>query len=217
MAYPERLYRRLHPPADGRSAPQPADGRSGRSPSDAESSLASRLWYAARVRPARRAARSARRSSRTSADQPLFSLYFRSEQVPNPSSRVRLGADRDRFGLPRPALDWRVTEQDVDSVATWLDLLDKSLDGQGVGRVVRPEDGWSANIHGGPHQLGTTRMSSRPQDGVVDADCRVHSVANLYVTGGSVFTTGGHANPTITIMALSIRLADHLRANLHHS
>ena len=61
------------------------------------------------------------------------------------------------------------------------------------------------------HQLGTARMHRDPSGGVVDSDCRVHTVPNLYVAGGAVFPTGGYANPTLTIVALSLRLADHLK------
>jgi choline dehydrogenase-like flavoprotein len=62
--------------------------------------------------------------------------------------------------------------------------------------------------------MGTTRMSADPRAGVVDAQCRVHSVANLYLAGSSVFTTGGHANPTFTLVALALRLADELQRSL---
>jgi choline dehydrogenase-like flavoprotein len=80
--------------------------------------------------------------------------------------------------------------------------------------VLEPKQDWRAEIVGGPHHLGTTRMSRRPADGVVDGNCRVHTVDNLYVAGSSVFTTGGHANPSLTILALAIRLADHLRSEI---
>jgi len=69
-------------------------------------------------------------------------------------------------------------------------------------------------MNGGFHHLGTTRMAADPRAGVVDADCRVHGVANLYIAGSSVFPTGGCANPTLTIVALALRLADHLEAQL---
>ena len=62
------------------------------------------------------------------------------------------------------------------------------------------------------HQLGTTRMSASPEEGVVDAQCRVHKVENLFIAGGSVFPTSSHANPTLTVVALALRLADHLKS-----
>jgi choline dehydrogenase-like flavoprotein len=80
--------------------------------------------------------------------------------------------------------------------------------------VILPRPGWEEGIIGGPHHMGTTRMAADPRHGVVDADCRVHSIDNLHVAGSSVFTTGGYANPTFTIVALALRLADHLRERL---
>jgi choline dehydrogenase-like flavoprotein len=65
---------------------------------------------------------------------------------------------------------------------------------------------------GGKHHMGTTRMHVDPKQGVVDPDCRVHGVGNLFIAGSSVFPTGGYANPTLTIVALAIRLADHLKS-----
>lgn len=72
-------------------------------------------------------------------------------------------------------------------------------------------DGWRSALEGGKHHMGTTRMHADPRLGVVDPDGRVHGAPNLYVTGSSVFPSGGYANPTLTIVALAIRLADHLR------
>jgi choline dehydrogenase-like flavoprotein len=69
------------------------------------------------------------------------------------------------------------------------------------------------NFNSVAHHLGTTRMSASPEDGVVDADCKAHGITNLYIAGGSVFPTGGHANPTLVIVALALRLGDLLRAS----
>jgi choline dehydrogenase-like flavoprotein len=107
---------------------------------------------------------------------------------------------------------------DVRSLARLQDLLDEHFTALGLGRVVRP--GGDAGGTGEPrlhsvgglhHALGTTRMHRDERRGVVDPDGRVHGTGNLYVTGGSVFPTGGYANPSLTIAALAIRLADHLR------
>jgi choline dehydrogenase-like flavoprotein len=150
-------------------------------------------------------------------------LIIRGEQAPNPDSRVMLVNDRDRFGMPRAALDWRLSMADKDSVAAIARALDGELQRLGIGRVEpaewlsdgRPE--WpvdptvSNHPIGGYHHMGTTRMSADPALGVVDADCRVHGYGNLYVAGSSVFPTGGWANPTLTILALVLRLAAHLR------
>ena len=146
----------------------------------------------------------------------------RAEQAPNPDSRVVLTGERDALGMPRVALDWRFSALDKDTVRGTMQALDAEMRRTGMGTVT-PEpwladDGpeWevdpliSNHPIGGFHHMGTTRMAASPRDGVVDADCRVHGVANLYVAGSSVFTTSGWANPTLTIVALALRLADHL-------
>ena len=144
------------------------------------------------------------------AVRPDAALYFRAEQLPNRENRVLLGPRRDALGMPRARLAWKIGDSSIRSIETWLAVLDSELRSTGAGRVVMPADGWQAGIIGGPHHLGATRMASSPRAGVVDADCRVHSVKNLYIAGSSVFTTGGYANPTFTIVALALRLADHL-------
>jgi choline dehydrogenase-like flavoprotein len=145
---------------------------------------------------------------------PTQSLYFRTEQAPDRDSRVMLGETRDELGLRRITLDWRVTERDTTTIEQWLGLLAKALSGNGSGTVLPPVPGWEDKIIGGPHHMGTTRMAASAAKGVVDADCRVHGTANLYVAGSSVFPTGGYANPTFTIVTLALRLADRLRAEL---
>jgi choline dehydrogenase-like flavoprotein len=172
-----------------------------------------RAWNAVRQLETARAARVARARAGTGKAR-VHSLYFRSEQVPSPDSRVTLGERRDALGVPEARLDWRVGRADTESITGWLAHLDAELRSTGLGQVVMPVDGWETGVIGGPHHMGTTRMSSDPRHGVVDADGRVHSVANLYVAGSSVFTTGGYANPTFTIVALALRLAEELRERL---
>ena len=169
-------------------------------------SLWNRLQEARTFHDARHATRRGRRY--------LHTLYVRGEQMPNPQSRVTLSSRRDALGMPQARLDWQVLRGDVDGVRTWAHALDQTLRRSGLGHLVLPPQGWEDSLRGGPHHLGTTRMSSSPQSGVVDADCRVHTLDNLYVAGGSVFTTSGHANPSLTIMALALRLADHLGQDL---
>lgn len=169
---------------------------------------AERAWNTRRTWQTGRATRRARRSGPRRAA--VRSLYFRSEQVPDPDSRVTLGSTCDRLGRPVARLDWRISRADTDSVERWLELLAGDVTASGVGAVARPPDDWQRRIIGGPHHMGTTRMAADPADGVVDADCRVHSVENLYVAGSSVFATGGFANPTFTLLALAVRLGDHL-------
>jgi len=88
----------------------------------------------------------------------------------------------------------------------------------GLGRIIedanRNKHGWHASMSGGKHHMGTTRMHLNPRQGVVNADCRVHGISNLFVAGSSVFPTAGYANPTLTIVALALRLADHLKMSV---
>lgn len=147
-------------------------------------------------------------------------FYLRSEQSPNPNSRVTLGSKRDPFDLPLAKLDWRMTSDDKRAQAVTLRLIGEELGRLGLGRLQIPDwllaedGGWPDELSGGYHHMGTTRMAERPANGVVNADCRVHGVDNLYVAGSSVFPTGGYANPTLTIVALTVRLAEHLHARL---
>jgi len=129
-------------------------------------------------------------------------VVARAEQAPNPASRVVLSEKRDVFGLPQIALDWRFSEIDK---RPWLEE-------EGIPWEMDPLI--SNHPVGGYHHMGTTRMAASPSVGVVDADCRVHGLGNLYVAGSSVFPTGGWANPTLTILALALRLGDHLNQSL---
>jgi len=136
------------------------------------------------------------------------------EQAPNPDSRVTLAEERDALGLRHARLDWRITETDKRSLNRIVHALAEEFGALGLGRL-RPalsDDGvWPEEVLGGYHHMGTTRMAASPEHGVVNADCRVHGIDNLYIAGSSVFTTGGASNPTLTIVALALRLADHLR------
>lgn len=142
-----------------------------------------------------------------------------SEQAPNPESRVSLGTGKDRFGVPVAKVDWRINDAERRTLLRLAELSRTALAGAGLPVPVledwaadrRPEDIVIIDM---AHTLGTTRMSADPRTGVVDPDCRVHGLPNLYVAGGSVFPTSGHANPTLMILAFAIRLADHLNAEL---
>jgi choline dehydrogenase-like flavoprotein len=135
------------------------------------------------------------------------------EQAPNPNSRVGLSERRDALGLPRISLDWRLTEQDRLSFYRHLHSLALEFGALGIGRMrklVPGETDWPQPVGGGSHHMGTTRMSDSPRHGVVDRNCRVHGIGNLYLAGSSIFPTSGVSNPTLTIIALTLRLADHL-------
>jgi choline dehydrogenase-like flavoprotein len=143
-------------------------------------------------------------------------LVTRIEPVPNPSSRIALTDQRDALGLRKVSLDWRLSALDKHSVRRTLELFGAELGRAGLGRVhINPDDGggdtWPADLAGGWHHMGTTRMSDDPRRGVVDRDCRVHGLANLYVAGSSVFPTAGSGTPTLLIVALALRMAAHLR------
>lgn len=147
-----------------------------------------------------------------------FSL--RTEQAPNPDSRVVLAPERDALGLRRVRLDWQLSAIDRHTVVAATKAFGAEFARLGLGRVRLADwlldggDAWSPDMLGGYHHMGTTRMAADPGKGVVDADCRVHHVDNLYMAGSSVFPTGGCTNPTLTIVALALRLADHLRPRL---
>lgn len=154
-----------------------------------------------------------------------IALLIRAEQAPNPSSRVVLTDQLDPLGVPRLALDWRMTPLDVDSVAALVGALGDELQRLSLGRVepapwLRRGDGWhtdpliSAHPLGGYHHMGTTRMSDDPRGGVTDRFGRVHGVDNLYIAGSSVFPTSGWANPTLTVVALTLRTSEYVAARL---
>jgi choline dehydrogenase-like flavoprotein len=146
-------------------------------------------------------------------------VFTNGEQALNPESRVTLAEARDAFGMRRARLTWDLQEIDYRSARDAALAFAEDLATQGIGRM-RLED-WllgetapAPEVTGSWHHMGTTRMSADPRAGVVDADCRVHEVANLYVGGSSVFASTGYANPTFTIVQLALRLADHLDATL---
>lgn len=145
-------------------------------------------------------------------------LLVRSEQTPNPSSRVVLAEEKDALGVPRAGLNWVLNSLDQHTVKSAVDVLASEAGRLGQGRVKLLEslkDGdWFSEMYGGWHHMGTTRMSNDPKSGVVDRNSKVHGVSNLYMAGSSVFTTGGFTNPTLTIVALAYRLADHLKTSL---
>jgi choline dehydrogenase-like flavoprotein len=151
-------------------------------------------------------------------------LLLRAEQAPNPDSRVTLSREPDAIGVPRPILDWRLSQSDVRSVAVLVDALGRELGRLGLGRVEPAPwlrtGAWqtdkliSSHPIGGYHHMGTTRMGGDPATSVTDGQGRVHGIGNLYVAGSSLFPTGGWANPTLTIVALALRTADHISAEL---
>ncbi len=142
------------------------------------------------------------------------------EQIPDPDNRVRLSNARDRFGIPRPHLTWRIHADELRTMRAFTEAAGAEFRRVGLGEMtVAPwvdqgVEAARAEIKEYFHHAGTTRMASHPGEGVTDPDCRVFATDNLYIAGGSVFPTSGYANPTLTIVALAIRLGDTLRARL---
>jgi choline dehydrogenase-like flavoprotein len=145
----------------------------------------------------------------------LFTTRFWIEAAPDRDSRVTLGPDKDALGLPRVKLDWRVPADLPRTYKIMHELFASEIGRLGVGRVQiglkGSIDAAIDDLEGSYHQMGTTRMHDDPRHGVVDANCRMHDVHNLYIAGSSVFPAYGHINPTLTIVALAIRLADHIK------
>ena len=146
-----------------------------------------------------------------------FICYFMSEQLPNLDSRVTLDTSSvDALGMPRVRLDWSFTAADFDRLESAIAALAMELGADGKGRVCWPvaRERLLSVLDPSRHHIGTTRMDPDPTHGVVDADCRVHGMSNLYIAGSSVFPTSGIANPTLTIIALAMRLSDILKRQL---
>jgi choline dehydrogenase-like flavoprotein len=147
-----------------------------------------------------------------------YILESKSEQAPNRDSHVTLDQERDAFGLNRVRLDWRMLPIDRRTVRRGEEILQQELWRLGVGTLAPslPEevDEWPGTLEGGWHQMGTTRMHADPRRGVVDPDGRVHGLSNLFIAGASIFPTGGAAPPTLTIVAMALRLAAHLKKRL---
>lgn len=148
-------------------------------------------------------------------DLKLLDILYWMEPAPNPNSRITLTHDKDRLGLHRVRLDWQLTELDLHTMHEAHRLLAMECGAQGIGRVKvsfdETSDAWPPHLSGSYHHMGTTRMHVDPKHGVVTPDCRTHQIQNLFIAGSSVFPTAGHANPTLTIVTLAIRLADHIK------
>jgi choline dehydrogenase-like flavoprotein len=145
----------------------------------------------------------------------LYSIDFHAEQYPNSESRVLLDGTVDNLGMPRVKIDWRYLPQDVHTVTRALMMLAGDFAASGVGHLdydpaLVETEMLRYGAYGG-HHIGTARMGSDPRFSVVDSNCRLHSVHNLYLAGSAVFPTSSQANPTLTIVALALRLAALLR------
>jgi choline dehydrogenase-like flavoprotein len=143
-----------------------------------------------------------------------------SEQEPNPESRILLSGKTDALGIARSNVRWKLSEQTLITIRLFARTLREEFHRAGIGEIKLEEwvlsdsDRWTDHITDQYHHMGTTRMNDSARLGVVDRHCMVHGVSNLYIGSSSVFPTSGHSNPTLTIIALSMRLTDRLKLEL---
>ncbi len=165
------------------------------------------------VRSTRAVAATARAHRSPDRIKDAFALVAMGEQPPIADSRITLGSRLDSVGMPLPVLHWKVDESEFPSMRRTLSILGQIVESQGIG-VVRSiwDQGLSRPpvINGGWHHMGTTRMADDPASGVVDMNSDVHGVEGLSIAGSSVFPTGGVVNPTLSLVALAFRLAEHV-------
>lgn len=147
-----------------------------------------------------------------------YELFTRIEQAPNPDSRVTLDSERDALGMPRATLHWELTPLEKRSIRKIHELLGQQVGRAAVGRVRlldflqdEKDTSWPDSTGGGWHHMGTTRMGTDPKQSVVDQNGKVHGLANLYCAGASCYVTAAAPNPTLTVVALTLRLSDHLK------
>lgn len=144
----------------------------------------------------------------------IFELIQMLEQAPDPENRITLSDQCDPFGQKKAKLHYSWGNLEFYSAKRTQEIIGEELSYSGLGKLIswiELTGSTEPQFHTAHHHIGTTRMHPDPKQGVVDTHCRVHGISNLYVAGSSVFPTGGSANPTLTILALSIRLADHLK------
>jgi choline dehydrogenase-like flavoprotein len=153
----------------------------------------------------------------------VYTLHYHAESEPNRESCVSLSDRVDRDGLPQLKIDLKFGDKDASSIVRAHDVLDRALRNTGHASIdyLDAPDERVGNVlsqaRDGYHQMGTTRMGLDPKTSVVDKDCRVHGLDNLYIASSSVFPTGGHANPTLFATALGVRLAENLAHSLERS
>lgn len=139
----------------------------------------------------------------------VFEVITLIEQPPRPENRITLGEGTDAYGQRMAKIHWHWLPEDTRQVQRSREAFAGAFTQAGVGAVKFPDAPY--HVAGSHHHMGGARMSADAQNGVVDANCKVHGVDGLYVASSAVFPTGGFSNPTLTIVALAIRLADHLK------
>lgn len=164
------------------------------------------------------------KAAQTKPGNKVFELFTRIEQAPNPDSRVTLDTEKDSLGVPRAMLHWELTPFEKRSIRKIYELMGQQAGIAGIGRVQLMEyledendHSWPSFTGGGWHHMGTTRMSEDPKNGVTDSNCKVHGISNLYTAGASNYVTAAAPNPTLTVIALTLRLSDHLKEKMKSS
>jgi choline dehydrogenase-like flavoprotein len=146
-----------------------------------------------------------------------FRLNIDVEQQPSPSSRITLSSVKDQLGMPRARLDWKITDREERSVRLFARKVQAELQAIGVApieidpNVLNDAGDWLACSSDTYHMMGGTRMGTCAENSVVDSDLKVHGIQNAYIASCSVFPSGGSSNPTFTMMALTLRLAERLK------
>ena len=157
-----------------------------------------------------------RRSALTKAK--AVELHCIMEQLPNHNSRITLSERHDALGVPISKVDWKISEVEQRTAEYMAQCLCREFKQAGLPtpHIERwlADNGWASHCVEKAHPSGTTRMSAEPKTGVVDTNSQVYGVRGLFVAGGSVFPTCGAVNPTLTIVAMSLRLADRLRKEM---
>jgi choline dehydrogenase-like flavoprotein len=154
----------------------------------------------------------------------VFQMFTRIEQAPNPNSRVTLDTEKDALGVPRATLHWELSPLEKRSIRKIYELIGQEVGKAGIGRVKvmdylqdEKDQSWPSITGGGWHHMGTTRMSEDPKNGVVDANCKVHSLDNLFIAGASCYATSAAPNPTLTLITLTLRLSDHIKQRMNEN
>ena len=158
-----------------------------------------------------------KRAATPEAREPIL-FGAQCEMAPNSESRVLLSDSRDRLGMPKVKLDWRLGELERRTLFEFIKTLASEFERLGLGSfdlrqsaALENPEAWVERAHDSAHHMGTTRMHSDPRFGVVDPQCRVHGIENLYIGSSSVFPTSARSKPTLTILALCLRIADRLK------
>lgn len=144
-----------------------------------------------------------------------YKLPIMIEQTPNRNNRIKLGTEEDRFGLRKILIDWELGQFEIDNLWRILPYMSNEIGRLNLGRIrllKEFEDRlFGRKMYFSHHHMGTTRMANSPVNGVVDKNLKVFTTKNLYISSSSIFTTGGHLPPTLTIAAFSVRLAKHIK------